>query len=58
MNNYVAVYFPHSYAFSGNVFLVERNKIKFYNGNQADFMKYIISGAVTKMGSGSHENNN
>jgi len=46
----VAVYLPHSYAFSGNVFLVERNKITYYKGSQADFMKYIISGAVTKIG--------
>ncbi|MFN4082206.1 MAG: DUF502 domain-containing protein [Bacteroidia bacterium] len=53
-----AVYFPHSYAFSGNVFLVECNKIKPYKGNQADFMKYIISGAVTKIGSTANENNN
>lgn len=57
LEGFVAVYFPHSYAFSGNVFLVERNKVKKYSGSQADFMKYIVSGAVTKMGSEQHEGN-
>jgi uncharacterized membrane protein len=57
MEDFVAVYFPHSYAFSGNVFLVERSKVKNYSGSQADFMKYIVSGAVTKMGSEPHEGN-
>jgi uncharacterized membrane protein len=44
------VYFPHSYAFSGNVFFVEKSKIKPYNGNATDFMKFIISGGVTELG--------
>jgi uncharacterized membrane protein len=43
----VAVYFPHSYAFSGNLFLVDSVKIKPYAGNPAEIMKFIVSGGVT-----------
>lgn len=45
-NNMVAVYLPHSYAFSGNVFLVEREKIIKYTGESGDLMKFIVSGGV------------
>lgn len=50
MNGFVGVYFPHSYAFSGNLFFIERNKIKPYEGNSTDFMKFIVSGGVTEIG--------
>lgn len=46
----VGVYFPHSYAFSGNLFFVEKSKIKPYEGNSTDFMKFIVSGGVTEIG--------
>lgn len=46
---FVAVYFPHSYAFSGNVFFVDKQKIKPYDGNATDFMKNIVSGGITEM---------
>jgi uncharacterized membrane protein len=42
-----AVYFPHSYAFSGNLFLVNNDKVKPFDGNSADVMKFIVSGGVT-----------
>ncbi|MBP9187494.1 MAG: DUF502 domain-containing protein [Bacteroidia bacterium] len=42
-----AVYFPHSYAFSGNLFLVEKDKVKPFDGNSTDVMKFIVSGGVT-----------
>jgi len=42
-----AVYFPHSYAFSGNLFMVENNKIKPLDANPTDVMKFIVSGGVT-----------
>lgn len=48
-NDMVAVYLPHSYAFSGNVFFVNKNKIRLYDGNSTDFMKYIVSGGITSM---------
>jgi uncharacterized membrane protein len=43
----VAVYCPHSYAFSGNIFLVEKDKVQPLDGNSTDMMKFIISGGVT-----------
>lgn len=43
----VAVYCPHSYAFSGNIFIVTRSKIKPMDGNSTDVMKFIVSGGVT-----------
>lgn len=43
----VAVYFPHSYAFSGNVFLVKKEKVKPFDANPTEVMKFIISGGVT-----------
>jgi uncharacterized membrane protein len=46
----VGVYFPHSYAFSGNLFFIDKAKIKLYEGNSTDFMKFIISGGVTEIG--------
>jgi len=42
-----AVYFPHSYAFSGNVFFVNKEKIKPFDGNPTEVMKFIVSGGVT-----------
>jgi len=42
-----AVYFPHSYAFSGNLFLVDKSKVKPFEGNPTEVMKFIISGGVT-----------
>ena len=42
-----AVYFPHSYAFSGNIFLVEKEKVKPLERNSTEVMKFIISGGVT-----------
>jgi uncharacterized membrane protein len=46
----VGVYFPHSYAFSGNLFFVDKAKIKLFEGNPTDFMKFIVSGGVTEIG--------
>ncbi len=46
----VGVYFPHSYAFSGNLFFIDKIKIKLYEGNPTDFMKFIVSGGVTEIG--------
>ncbi len=46
----IGVYFPHSYAFSGNLFFIDKAKIKLYEGNPTDFMKFIVSGGVTEIG--------
>jgi uncharacterized membrane protein len=42
----VAVYMPHSYAFSGNLFFVDNSKLRPYNGESSNLMKFIISGGV------------
>lgn len=48
--NLVAVYFPHSYNFSGNCFLVPRNNVRILEGaNSTDVMKFIVSGGVSEL---------
>ncbi len=48
--NFTAVYFPHSYAFSGNLFIIENKNIIPLKGKSADVMKFIVSGGVTTLG--------
>lgn len=43
----VAVYFPDSYNISGNLFLVERDKILLINVSSAEVMKFLVSGGVS-----------
>ncbi len=45
----VAVYMPHSYAFSGNLFFVDRKRIHVFDGSSSNLMKYIVSGGVIEM---------
>lgn len=45
---YVSVYCPHSYAFSGEMFVVSRDKIKILDIPTSDAMKFIVSGGVSK----------
>lgn len=45
--NKVAVYFPHSYNFSGELFIVPRANIKTLNINSSDVMKFIVSAGLT-----------
>jgi len=42
-----AVYFPHSYNFSGELYLVPSESIIKINISPADAMKFIVSGGVT-----------
>ena len=42
-----SVYFPHSYNFSGNLFLVDKKKIKIIKSSTSEVMKYIVSGGVS-----------
>jgi len=49
-SNLVAVYFPHSYNVSGNVFLVNREKVRYLDGvKNADVMKFLVSGGVSPL---------
>ncbi|SFG87768.1 Uncharacterized membrane protein [Algoriphagus hitonicola] len=46
----IAVYFPHSYNVSGNVFLVPRDKVKPLQGvKSTDVMKFMVSGGVSSL---------
>jgi uncharacterized membrane protein len=45
----VAVYLPHSYAFSGNLFIVPAANVTPIDAKPADVMKFIVSGGVTKV---------
>lgn len=43
----VAVYLPHSYAFSGELFIVPTENVTLLNVPSADVMKMIVSGGVS-----------
>lgn len=43
----VAIYFPHSYAFSGELFIVPRDQVREVNLNPGDVMKFVVSAGVT-----------
>ena len=43
----VAVYFPHSYNFSGELFIVPRANLKPLNIKSSDVMKFIVSAGLT-----------
>lgn len=45
----VAVYLPHSYNFSGNLFIVPVENITPVNAHPADVMKFIVSAGVTSV---------
>jgi len=46
-NGKVAVYLPHSYAFSGNLYIVPKENVTPINASAADVMKFIVSGGVS-----------
>jgi len=43
----VAVYFPHSYNFSGELFIVPLANIKTIDINSSDVMKFVVSAGLT-----------
>ncbi|MFD2248327.1 DUF502 domain-containing protein [Pontibacter ruber] len=45
----VAVYFPHSYNFSGELFIVPRKNVVYLEMPSSDVMKFIVSGGVSKL---------
>lgn len=48
--DFVAVYFPHSYNVSGNVFLVKREQVTPLQGvKSSDVMKFMVSGGVSPL---------
>lgn len=51
----ITVYVPHSYAFSGQLFMVPASYIEPINASASSVMKYIISGGVSRMEAKSSE---
>lgn len=43
----VAVYFPHSYNFSGELFIVPKSQIRNLDVNSSEMMKFIVSAGLT-----------
>ncbi|MDR6940714.1 DUF502 domain-containing protein [Mucilaginibacter pocheonensis] len=43
----VAVYFPYSYSFAGQVVIIPADKVKPIDKSAADMMKFVISGGVS-----------
>lgn len=49
LNDEVAVYCPHSYNFSGNLYIVPQDKITPIKTDSTNFMRFIVSGGVTNI---------
>ena len=45
----VAVYLPHSYNFSGNLFIVPAENVRPIKASPAEVMKFIVSAGVTSI---------
>ena len=45
----VAVYLPHAYAWSGNLYIVPAENVKLINAPSMEVMKFIISAGVTNI---------
>ena len=46
----VAVYFPQSYNFAGNVLVVPKDQVETLSANSTDVMAFIVSGGVSGLG--------
>ena len=44
----VSVYFPHSYNFSGEMFIVPKEHVRPIDMSPADAMKFVVSGGAAK----------
>lgn len=47
--NIIAVYLPHSYNFSGNLYLIPAKNVKKIDYHSGNLMKFIVSGGVTSL---------
>lgn len=54
LKGHVAVYFPQSYNFAGNVLLVPREQLERLEASSADVMTFIVSGGVSGFGIAPH----
>ncbi len=55
LEDMVAVYLPHSYAFSGNLFIVPAKNVRAINRPAGQVMKFIVSGGVVQFTEGEEE---
>ena len=49
LHEMVAVYFPHSYNFSGELYLVTASSVESVDLSPSEVMKFVVSGGVTKV---------
>ena len=54
-NGKILVYLPHSYAFSGQLFVVDRSYITPIDRSSAEIMKLIVSGGVAELDNSSEK---
>lgn len=57
IQNRVAVYFPHSYNFSGNLFLVDPSFVTPLDIDPSDALKFTVSAGVTNINSYNNNSN-
>ena len=53
-SDYVAVYFPQSYNFAGNLLLFPKSRVRVLELPSTDVMAFIVSGGVSGLGIGDH----
>ena len=49
LKNHIAVYVPQSYAFAGNVIIVDRSAVEPLDADGAQLMAFIVSGGVASL---------
>ena len=49
MGEKILVYLPHSYAISGQLFVVDKSYVRRINASSGEIMKLIVSGGVTEI---------
>ncbi len=49
IGNKVAVYLPHSFAWSGNLYIVPSENVTILDARASDVMKFIVSGGVVEV---------
>ncbi|MDR2911613.1 MAG: DUF502 domain-containing protein [Bacteroidales bacterium] len=49
LSDLAAVYFPHTYNFSGELYLIPKERIEKLELSPAEVMKFIVSGGVTRI---------
>jgi uncharacterized membrane protein len=54
----VAVYFPHSYNFSGEMFIVSAQDVRKIDISPSEVMKFIVSGGATNINIKPNNSNN